>query len=621
MIDATITAGSAASPAYSSSRSDQGKGAGKGFLDALADTADRSQAQEQKADDDDAPVDQDQTQTRSNASSSPSAKSTTTTATSATAYKERSAQAEQSQLGNVADDEATGASDDGKAPSQTVGNAPIAAGDSRAAALIAKALASQTKTQAQTQTQAEGETQGQTETASSSGEKTDESRMLAKLVAALTQQDDATTEAATAGANAEEALAAETDGAGDDTGKIAIKGRQENSAPLLAALAALKSTATDEEAATAAAQSDMPGVTKTQTKDSSKTAKPAAEDTKDTAAEPKAATGAQDALTLLGDLSAGQLQHAARQAGSQTAAGSATSNGDTALTAVAGQVASQDDKTGKIGQGTAAVDFAKQAKSVQSGQQDAVSPASKETVKDSSVADALHMVTSSDASAASPADDTASQPATTGIDPLQNVSVLDSRRIIAPVNTSNGANIAASMAGDSSWAQAMHSHASDKLSASEQISTDRTMNTLKLKMTPENLGSVTATLKLTNGELTVSLVVENSAAYRKLNEDQNGLVAALKSHGFSVDNVQISIASTEKPSNDANQTNSQSQSSNQQSMQQGGGSSSQGGNRSQAQPIFDVYGQTSGGPVDDAARSATVGTGGNASGGSGQLYL
>ncbi|MGV1770949.1 flagellar hook-length control protein FliK [Agrobacterium vitis] len=616
MIDATITAGSAASPAYSSSRSDQGKGAGKGFLDALADTADRSQAQEQKADDDDAPVDQDQTNTRSTAGSLSSAKSTTSTAASATAHQEHSAEVEQ---GNVADDEATVASDDGKAPSQTVGNAPIAAGDSKAAALIAKALASQTKTQAQTQ--AEGQTQGQTDTASSSGEKTDESRMLAKLVAALTQQDDATTEAATAGANAEEATAAETDGAGDDTGKIAIKGRQENSAPLLAALAALKSTATDEEAATAAAQSDMPGVTKTQTKDSSKTAKPAAEDTKDTAAEPKAATGAQDALTLLGDLSAGQLQHAARQAGSQTAAGSATSNGDTALTAVAGQVASQDDKTGKIGQGTAAVDFAKQAKSVQSGQQDAVSPASKETVKDSSVADALHMVTSSDASAASPADDTASQPATTGIDPLQNVSVLDSRRIIAPVNTSNGANIAASMAGDSSWAQAMHSHASDKLSASEQISTDRTMNTLKLKMTPENLGGVTATLKLTNGELTVSLVVENSAAYRKLNEDQNGLVAALKSHGFSVDNVQISIASTEKPSNDANQTNSQSQSSNQQSMQQGGGSSSQGGNRSQAQPIFDVYGQTSGGPVDDAARSATVGTGGNASGGSGQLYL
>ncbi|MCM2440621.1 hypothetical protein HGO34_12940 [Agrobacterium vitis] len=617
MIDATITAGSAASPAYSSSRVDQGKGAGKGFLDALADTADRSQAQEQKADDDDAPVDQDQTQTRSTAALSSSTKSTTSTATSATAHQEHSAEAEQ---GSVADDEATGASDDGKASSQTVGNAPIAAGDSKAAALIAKALASQTKTQTQAQTETQAQTQGQTETASSSGEKTDESRMLAKLVAALTQRDDATTEAATAGANAEEALAAETEGAGDDTGKIAVKGRQENGTPLLAALAALKSTTTDEEAATAAAQSDMPGVTKTQTKDSSKTAKPATDDTKDTAAEPKAATGAQDALTLLGDLSAGQLQHAARQAGSQTAAGSATSDGDTALTAVAGQVASQDDKTGKIGQGATAIDFAKQAKSVQSGQQDAVSPATKETVKDSSAADALHMVTSSDTSAASPADDTASQPATTGIDPLQNVSVLDSRRIIAPVNTSNGANIAASMAGDSSWAQAMHSHASDKLSASEQISTDRTMNTLKLKMTPENLGSVTATLKLTNGELTVSLVVENSAAYRKLNEDQNGLVAALKSHGFSVDNVQISIASTEKPNND-NQTNSQSQNSNQQSMQQGGGSSSQGGNRSQTQPIFDVYGQTSGGPVDDAARSATVGTGGNASGGSGQLYL
>ncbi|MCM2452730.1 flagellar hook-length control protein FliK [Agrobacterium vitis] len=616
MIDATITAGSAASPAYSSSRSDQGKGAGKGFLDALADTADRSQAQEQKEDDDDAPVNQDQTKTHSTAISSSSTKSTTSTVTSATADQENSAQAEQ---GNVADDEAIVASDDGKAPSQTVGNAQIAAGDTRAAALIAKALASQTKTQTQAQTQTAGQTQGQTETASSSGEKTDESRMLAKLVAALSQQGDAATEAATAGANAEEALAAETEGAGEETGKIAVKGRQESGTPLLAALAALKSTTTDEEAATAAAQSAMPGVTKTQTKDGSKTAKPAADDTKDTAAEPKVATGAQDALTLLGDLSAGQLQQAAHQAGSQTTAKATTGNSDTALTAVAGQVASQDDKAVKIGQGTASVDLAKQAKADQSGPQDAVSPATKETVKDSSAADALHLVTSSDASA-SPADDTASQSTTTGIDPLQNVSVLDSRRIIAPVNTSNGANIAASMAGDSSWAQAMHTHASDKLGTSEQISTDRTMNTLKLKMTPENLGSVTATLKLTNGELTVSLDVENSAAYRKLNEDQNGLVAALKSHGFSVDNVQISIASTEKPNND-NQTNSQSQSSNQQSMQQGGGSSSQGGNRSQAQPIFDVYGQTSGGPVDDAARSGTVGTGGNASGGSGQLYL
>ncbi|MBB4010214.1 flagellar hook-length control protein FliK [Allorhizobium taibaishanense] len=590
MIDATTNA--AASPAYSSSRSDQGKGSGKDFLTALADTADRGQGQAA----DDKSVDQDTPQEQ--APSTSSTNSQIRTAGSST----------------VASSSAS-ADDDGTLEEEMVSTAteePVAksAIDAKtAAALIAKALASAASTAGSAQTATEQAASGQ-DGAVANGQSADVTDVLAKLVAALTQQDAATTT---------------EDPVSQNTGKIAAK-KTDNQ--LLAVLAALKQAAGGDAASeTTDAQADIPGQTvagdATQTKPVTKQAKPTADDTKDAATAQSAAAGVQDVLNLLGNPTAGQLQQMAQQvvkaasaASTDTAAASITDS--KALTGPTGHDALQTTKPSKTGMDLVATDVSKAVKPGQAASTDAAGQAAH-GLKDSSAADALHLVTSGER-AVDGADDATGQQVATA-DPLQNVSVLDSRRIIAPASTSNGANIAAAMAGDSSWAQAMHSHAADRLSSSEQASTDRTMNTLKLKMTPESLGNVTATLKLTNGELTVSLVVENSAAYRKLNEDQSGMVSALKSQGFSVDQIQISIASTEKSNNDSAQTNSQSQNGNQQGMQQGSGNSGQGGNRSQPNVAFDLYGQTSTGTVDDAARTAPVGTGSNASGASGQLYL
>lgn len=586
MIDATTSA--AASPAYSSSRSDQGKGAGKDFLSALADTADRGQGQAA----DDNSVDQDTPQKQVPSTSSAHSKTSTSTATTTSV--------------SSADDtvpEGTVTSTDAEEAMPVKTSATMDA--KTTAALIAKALASASSSAAATEA-----TAGQAETETTEQATTDKAGAtdaLAKLVAALTQQDQAATE--TAAATATETPVSQ------DTGKTAAK---KTDSQLLAALSALKQAAGGDAAAEATtnAQAETPTETavdqavpvKAGTKQGTKDS----DDTKDVSAAQNTAAGVQDALSLLANSQAGQLQQIVK------ATGAASTTDAGAVTGTTGQDAMQTTKSAKTGTDLPTTDLSKSVKTGQASSADTTGEATH-GLKESSAADALHLVTSSDKEAVS-IDDAPSQQTAT-VDPLQNVSVLDSRRIIAPASTSNGANIAAAMSGDSSWAQAMHSHAADRLTASEQASTDRTMNTLKLKMTPESLGNVTATLKLTNGELTVSLVVENSAAYRKLNEDQSSMVSALKNQGFSVDQIQISIASTEKSNTDSGQTNAQSQNGNQQGMQQGNGSAGQGGNRSQPNVAFDLSGQTSTGTADDTARTVPVGTGGNASGASGQLYL
>ncbi|MBB4953951.1 flagellar hook-length control protein FliK [Agrobacterium vitis] len=241
-----------------------------------------------------------------------------------------------------------------------------------------------------------------------------------------------------------------------------------------------------------------------------------------------------------------------------------------------------------------------------------------------SAADALHMVSSNDHAAGSGVDDalTVADSATlVHQDTLQNVDVIDSRRIIAPVNTSNGANIAATMAGDGEWSSVMRSSSSGEITATDRVATDKTLNTLTIKMTPESLGTVTANLKLVDGQLSVSLVVENGSAYRKLHEDQGELLKSLKAQGLSVDQIQISIASPDKSTNDASQNNSQSQTSSQQQAQQNSSGQNHGGQRQQSQAAFDAYGQAAGGVVEDATSSGASGSGNSGSGAGGQLYL
>ncbi|OLP45810.1 flagellar hook-length control protein FliK [Rhizobium oryziradicis] len=241
----------------------------------------------------------------------------------------------------------------------------------------------------------------------------------------------------------------------------------------------------------------------------------------------------------------------------------------------------------------------------------------------SSAADALHMVTSAGQNSSGKESEklgVADSAILRTSDIMQTVEVVDSRRIIAPVSTSNGANIAATMTGDSEWSSVLRSHAASDVDIPDRMTTDKTLNTLTIKMTPESLGTVTANLKLVDGQLTVSLVVENGTAYRKLHEDHGDLIKSLKSQGLSVDQIQISIASPEKSSSDTTQNNSQNQPNNQSLAQQNSNGQNHGGNRQQTQASFDNFGQPSGGMADDATSPGASGTG-NGGSGSGQLYL
>ena len=107
--------------------------------------------------------------------------------------------------------------------------------------------------------------------------------------------------------------------------------------------------------------------------------------------------------------------------------------------------------------------------------------------------------------------------------------------------------------------------------AAEWTSTGKVVNTLKIQMTPVDLGTVTATMRLSGDALNVDLRVSTGAAYRQLKEDHDHIIEALRSQGYAVDNITISMAPAEQP-DAGSQPNAQAQSpQNQQSLQQGQG--------------------------------------------------
>ncbi|MBB3389080.1 chemotaxis protein MotD [Rhizobium sp. BK275] len=152
---------------------------------------------------------------------------------------------------------------------------------------------------------------------------------------------------------------------------------------------------------------------------------------------------------------------------------------------------------------------------------------------------------------------------------VENVSVLESRRYLGLVQNPNSATVTAALSGDKEWAQAMQP-SSALSNAAEWTSTGKVVNTLKIQMSPIDLGLVTATMRLSGDTLNVDLKVETGAAYRQLKEDHGKILEALRSQGYAVDNVTISMAPVER-ADAGNQANSQGQASQQQSLAQGQG--------------------------------------------------
>jgi len=188
---------------------------------------------------------------------------------------------------------------------------------------------------------------------------------------------------------------------------------------------------------------------------------------------------------------------------------------------------------------------------------------------------------------------------------IETVTVVDSRRYIAPVSTTNSASITAAMLGDSEWVGAM-APGSELANAAAQSSQGKVVHTLKIQMTPIELGSVTATLRLSGEELSVQLTVDNPAALRQLSNDQTDILKALRAQGLVVDQVQVNmqVATTDR-SADAGQNGQQNQQSGQQAFQPGkqGGSEQQNqgetaGNR--ARMTDDRLVQTTETPTTDA---------------------
>ncbi|TAT82373.1 flagellar hook-length control protein FliK [Rhizobium ruizarguesonis] len=188
---------------------------------------------------------------------------------------------------------------------------------------------------------------------------------------------------------------------------------------------------------------------------------------------------------------------------------------------------------------------------------------------------------------------------------VENVSVLESRRYIGLMQNSNSAAVTAALSGDSEWARAMEP-SSALSNAAEWTSTGKVVNTLKIRMNPLDLGLVTATMRLSGDALTVDLKVETGAAYRQMKEDHGKILEALRSQGYAVENVTISMAPVERPD-----AGNQGQASQQQSLpQQGQGGEARERHNQTAQRTdggFNGAGETG---IEDARAGGSSGAGG-----------
>ena len=123
------------------------------------------------------------------------------------------------------------------------------------------------------------------------------------------------------------------------------------------------------------------------------------------------------------------------------------------------------------------------------------------------------------------------------------VTVLDSRRYLGLAANSNSALVAGTLAGDREWSAAMQPGSAFS-NAANLTSTGKVVNTLKIQLRPDNLGDVTATMRLSGDQLSVDLKVQTSEAYRQLHADQSHMVEALRAQGYQVDTITVSLSSS-----------------------------------------------------------------------------
>ncbi|SOC45393.1 chemotaxis protein MotD [Rhizobium subbaraonis] len=185
---------------------------------------------------------------------------------------------------------------------------------------------------------------------------------------------------------------------------------------------------------------------------------------------------------------------------------------------------------------------------------------------------------------------------------IEAVTVLDSRRYLGLAPTGNASAVTSAIAHDPTLASA--------LTAAQDDKTGKVVNTLKIQLSPIDLGTVTATLRLQGEALTVDLKVETGKAYRNLSDDQDAIIKALRGHGFAVDQVSVQLTSSSDRSGSTGQGDPQAQFSGQQQAREGGGQQ-QGGNaaRQADTKAFNEgtsydYGQADGSSVANQSRGS-----------------
>ena len=153
---------------------------------------------------------------------------------------------------------------------------------------------------------------------------------------------------------------------------------------------------------------------------------------------------------------------------------------------------------------------------------------------------------------------------------MPTVSVLDSRRYLGLAAKSNSALVAGSLAGDHEWSAAMQP-GSALSNAANLTSTGKVVNTLKIQLRPDNLGDVTATMRLSGDQLSVDLKVQTGEAYRQLHADQSRMVDALRAQGYQVDNITVTLASSADQQSDSSRNSGSNQQQQQSLLNQGQG--------------------------------------------------
>ncbi|MBZ5760396.1 MULTISPECIES: flagellar hook-length control protein FliK [unclassified Rhizobium] len=176
------------------------------------------------------------------------------------------------------------------------------------------------------------------------------------------------------------------------------------------------------------------------------------------------------------------------------------------------------------------------------------------------------------------------------------VTVLDSRRFVGLADGSNSALVANSLTGNKDWAAAMQPNAA-LTGASATTSASKVMNTLKIQMNPDNLGIVTATMRLSGEQLSVDLKVHSAEAYRQLSNDQSAMIDSLRQQGYSVDRMTVTYTAPDTSSN--NQQSPQGQQQQQPGTSQGQGSDGQARRQNSGRQAGDQ---------DGISRAGNVGT-------------